>query len=396
MFGNKPTAITSEQQRELISKHLRYADELVRAKNFDGAIEEIRKALTIDPKHSLARSFQQRIMLIQKQHAPIEDHSQKGPTQEKSMQMVTQHFAAAEQLIAKQEYQEALKKIVEVYAVDPGNHFAKAYSDRIEQLIMEQKQEGKNIFKEAIDQKKPELQTTGQTLQLDRGSLLMYEEMMKEAWFDGKVTPEEEKELQSVREIFHISMEEHALIEKKVKIESYVDALRLAWKDGVISEMERQVLDMMRRRYGITPEEHVTIENVVQEAKKGMQPKARILLVEPDKTVLVTVMRALRQRNYEVVVASRAEDALQMMLKQLPKLIISEAIFPTGTLDGFGFYTKVREHPSLKNTPFFFVTEASNQKILRAAMRMGFDLCLTKPIDTDLLVAAVEGRLMSK
>ncbi|MFA6455256.1 MAG: response regulator [Bacteroidota bacterium] len=396
MFGNKPTVFSTDQQRELISKHLRSADELVRAKNFNGALEEIRKALLLDPKHSLARSFQQRIMLIQKQNAPAEEHLPKGPTQEEIMQTITQHFSAAEQLIARKEYPEALKKIAEVYSVDPGNHFAKAYSDRIEQLMMEQEQEGKKIFSSAINQPKPEPQAEASPVQLDRGSLLMYEEMMKEAWFDGKVTPEEEQELRSVREIFHITMEEHALIEKKVKIESYVDALRLAWKDGVISEMERQVLDMMRRRYGITPEEHLTIESVVQEAKKGTQPKARILLVEPDKTVLVTVMRALQLHHYEVVVASRAEDALQVMTRQLPKLIISEAIFPTGTLDGFGFFTKVQEHPSLKDTPFFFVTDAHNQKILRAAMRMGFDLCLTKPIDIDLLVAAVEGRLMAK
>ncbi|MFA6467725.1 MAG: response regulator [Bacteroidota bacterium] len=398
MFGNKPTVISTDHQRELISKHLRYADELVRAKNFNGALEEIRKALLLDPKHSLARSFQQRIMLIQKQNAPHEDLAPKGPTQEEIMQMITQHFSAAEQMITRREYPEALKKIAEVYAVDPGNHFAKAYSDRIEQLMMEQEQEGQKIFSSAIQQSKvePQAKVAESPLHLERGSLLMYEEMMKEAWFDGKVTPEEEQELRSVREIFHITMEEHMLIEKKVKIEAYVDALRLAWKDGVISEMERQVLDMMRRRYGITPEEHLTIENVVQDAKKGTQPKARILLVEPDKTVLVTVMRALQQHHYEVVIASRAEDALQVMVKQLPKLIISEAIFPTGSLDGFGFYTKVQEHPSLKDTPFFFITETNNQKILRAALRMGFDLCLTKPIDLDLLIAAVEGRLSAK
>ncbi|MFZ4622464.1 MAG: hypothetical protein ACOYNS_18010, partial [Bacteroidota bacterium] len=65
MFGKKPTVIAPDQQRDLISKHLRFADELVRAKNYDGALEEIRKALEIDPKHSLSRSFQQRIMLIQ-------------------------------------------------------------------------------------------------------------------------------------------------------------------------------------------------------------------------------------------------------------------------------------------------------------------------------------------
>jgi CheY-like chemotaxis protein len=63
-------------------------------------------------------------------------------------------------------------------------------------------------------------------------------------------------------------------------------------------------------------------------------------------------------------------------------------------MDGFAFYKKIQEHPALKTTPIFFVTETNRQNVLRAAMRMGFDLCLTKPIDTDLLVAAIEGRLL--
>lgn len=389
MLEKKPTTISPEQQKEYISKHLRRADELVRAKHFNEALEEVKKALGFDPKHSLARSFQQRILLIQKQLGHIESDKEKGPTPEEIMLTITRHFNEAEQLIAKRAYPEALKKIAEVYALDPGNHFAKAYSDRIDELILEQEQAGTAVFQKAVDKSQP-------VMVVDRGSLMMYEEMMKEAWFDGKISSEESAELRSVRETFHITEQEHALIEKKVKIEAYVDALRLAWKDGAISEMERQVLDMMRKRYGITPEEHLEIEGIVQEAKKGSRPKARILVVEPDKEVLVKIMRALQQRHYEVVVASKAEDALTLMIKQLPQLIISETIFQTGTLDGFGFYAKVREHPSLQNTPFFFVTESTDQKIIRAAMRMGFDLYLTKPIDTDLLVAAVEGRLHQK
>ena len=393
MFGKKPTVIAADQQRDLISKHLRFADELVRAKNYEGALEETRKALEIDPKHSLARSFQQRIMLIQKQNVNPHDHVPKGPSQEEIMQLITQQFALAEQMIAKHMYQEALKKIAEVYKIDPGNHFAKAYSDRIEQLIMEQEQTGRAIFQQAID-KKPEKPSENAAVDMERGSIMMYEEMMREVWFDGKVTPEEEEELLAVRETFNITMDEHVIIERKVKLRSYLDALKLAWKDGVVTEMERQVLEMMRRRYGISNEEHVSIEQSVQEAKKGMKPKSRILIVEPDKNQLVTLMRALQSRNFEVVMAGRAEDALQVMIKEHPSLIVSEAVFPAGGMDGFGLYKKIQEHPALKGTPFFFVTDQKSQKLFRAAMRLGFDLCLPKPLDIDLLIAAIEGRLV--
>ncbi len=395
MLGIKPTVITPEQQREFISKHLRHADQLLRSNNFEGALLEVTKALSIDPKHSLARSFQQRILLMQKQTHPGDHLKHKGPSPEEIKLMISQLFATAEQLMAQKKYQEALKKIAEVYVVDPVNHFAKAYSDRLEQLIMQQEQEKPKHAADGTEQDKPEASVSYEA-KVERGSVQMYEEMMKEAWFDGKVTPEEEEELRGVREVFHISIEEHTAMEKKVKIESYVEALRLAWKDGVISEMERQVLDMMRRRYGITPNEHVTIEHVIQEAKKGTRAKARILVVESDKTILMNITRAFQQHNYEVVAANRVEDALQIMTTQLPQLIISEALFPSGTLDGFEFYKKIQKHPMLHKSPFFFIVDANSQKISRAALRMGFDLCITKPLDVELLLAAVDGRLKPK
>jgi len=230
----------------------------------------------------------------------------------------------------------------------------------------------------------------------ERGSLMMYEEMMKEYWFDGKITPEEEHELNNVREVFAITKEEHSAIEIKVKLESYIDALRLAWKDGVITEMERQVLDMMRKRYGITADEHLKLEDSIREAKRGTKPKARILIVTPDKELLANMTRTLQQRQYEVVYATRAEDALHSIVKSIPELIISEVLFGAGAMDGFEFFENVQKTASLQNVPFFFLAQAKDQNIIRAALRMGFDLYLTKPVDVDLLVAAVDGKLLAK
>ncbi len=395
MFGKKPIVDTQALEKEQISKLLRLADELLRLKNFEGALQAIRKALAIDPKHMLARTFQQRIMLIQKQSGQAEDGPQKGPSPEEIAQRISNLFSTAEQLIGKKEYKEALKKIAEVYQLDPGSHYARAYSDKIEQLMMEDKQRDVRKFGEAIVPNQTSVQGT-ESSQIERGSLMMYKELLKEYWFDGKITPEEENELGSVRETFAITMEEHSRIESNVKIESYIDALRLAWKDGVISEMERQVLDMMRKRYGISMEEHLAIEDNVREAKRGTKAKARILIVTPDKELLAIMTRALQQRHYEVVSAARAEEALNSMVKQIPKLIISEVIFSNGAMDSFEFFENVQKHFSLQSVPFFFLAEAKNQNIIRAGLRMGFDHFLTKPLDLDLLAAAVDGKLLTK
>ena len=395
MSEKKTTVDTPAQEKEQISNFLRQADELLRLKNFEGALQAIRKALAIDPKHMLARSFQQRIMLIQKQSGPVEDTVPKGPSPEEIAQRILLLFSTAEQLITKREYQEALKRIAEVYQLDPGSHYARAYSDKIEQLMMEDQQRGVHKFGETIVSKQVSTQST-QPVQSVRGSLLMYEELVKEYWFDGKITPEEEAELSSVREIFAITAEEHTALENKVKIESYIEALRLAWKDGAITEMERQVLDMMRKRYGITAEEHSTIEDSVHEAKRGTKAKARILIVTPDKELLATMTRTLQQRHYEVVYAFRADEALNLMPKHIPELIISELIFPGGEMDGFEFFEKIKKQSLLLNVPLLFLVDAKNQNIIRAALRMGFDFNLTKPLDMDLLVAAVDGKFLAK
>jgi CheY-like chemotaxis protein len=342
------------------------------------------------------RSFQQRILLIQKQSGVhFEDVAPKGPSPEEISQRISVLFSAAEQLIGKKEYREALKRIAEVYQLDPGSHYAKAYSDKIEQLMMEDEQRDVAKFGHTAVPKEV-LKQAEAASESERGSLLMYEELMKEYWFDGKITPEEENELRSVRETFEITTVEHAAIESRVKLESYVDALRLAWKDGVITEMERQVLEMMRKRYGITADEHLKLEDPIREAKRGTKPKARILIVTPDKELLANMTRVLQQRHYEVVYANRAEDALNSIAKQIPELIISEVIFYRGAMDGFEFYEYVQKHSSMENVPFFFLAEAKNQNIIRAAFRMGFDLCIPKPLDMDMLVAVVDGRLISK
>jgi CheY-like chemotaxis protein len=395
MFEKKPSTDTQAQEKEQISKFLRQADELVRLKNFEGALQAILKVLAIDPKHTLARSFQQRILLIQKQSGLGKEGTAKGHSSEEMSQKILLLFSSAEQLIAKKEYEEALKKIVEVYQLDPGSHYAKAYSDKIVQLMMEEGQQGVHKFDEPIVPDQILVQNT-ELPQSGRRSLLMYEELLKEYWFDGKINPEEENELKSVREIFAITLEEHTEIEKKVKLESYINGLRLAWKDGVISEMERQVLDMMRKRYGITVSEHLELEGSVREAKRGTKAKARILIVTPDKELLANMTMTLQQRHYEVVFATRVEDALNSMVKLIPKLIISEVVFGTGAMDAFEFFENVQKHFSLQNVPFFFLTDAKNQNIIRAVLRMGFDHYLTKPLDMDLLVAAVDGKLLAK
>lgn len=390
MFGSKPSAEQQQSQttKEEIAKHLRLADEHFRFNRFSDALTQIELALMLDPKNLLARSFKERVILIQKRaQGAVHHEKERVLTEEEKQAMVARLLASAEEYIRQHNFNLALSKIAEVYKIDSQNAFARAYSDRIEELMQEQKAKAEKMFNV------PSKEEHQQTVPKIHGAFFMYRELLKESWMDGKVTPEEEQELKRVRGMFNITDKEHAEIEREVKLSSYLEALRLAWRDGVLTSNERQVLELMRQRYGITAEEHASLENQIQEVKKGSAPKATILIVDPDKDHRTSLFGFLKQHNYEVIISADVEDALRKIVATFPHLVIAEIVFLPTQMDGFALYKKMQEHEVLKNIPFFFMTSVRDEKVIRAAMRLGLDMYFPKPVDHELLMAAIEGKL---
>ena len=91
--------------------------------------------------------------------------------------------------------------------------------------------------------------------------------------------------------------------------------------------------------------------------REEAQPAQFQILDAADQLAAIKrLMKALQMHNFEVIMATRAEDALQVMIRQTPKLIVSETIFPPGMMGGFAFYKKIQEHPALYTTLIFFLT----------------------------------------
>jgi response regulator of citrate/malate metabolism len=91
--------------------------------------------------------------------------------------------------------------------------------------------------------------------------------------------------------------------------------------------------------------------------------------------------------------AQKIEDAVQIILKQTPNLILSELFFKNSQVDGIAFFKKLQEHVLLKQVPFIFVSSLADKKIIHAGLRLGVYHFITKPVDVDLLLAIIEGRL---
>jgi CheY-like chemotaxis protein/antitoxin component HigA of HigAB toxin-antitoxin module len=380
--------------RERIGKHLRTADEHTRHQRYDAAITEVMAALKIDPKNNYARSFLERVKLMQKRAQPKEPEQSTAAdlSLEERMETISHHFIIAEEYINKKDYKAALKEVAAVYKIDPNNYYARTYSERIDSLMLEESAGENKVLKTEQQPASPQVPKSPSH---ERGSIPMYRELLKEAWLDGKITEEEAMELATMRELFGITLENHHQLEHEVKIEAYLEALYIAGYDNILTETEQKTLLQMRVKYGITQAEQAVAEVRYDELKHSSKPRATILIVDMDQRIHESLSEVLKQHGYTILSAQNAEAAMPLILKQTPNLILSDLFFKNSPIDGVGFFKKLRENLLLKQVPFIFMSSLKDKKIIHAGLRLGVDYFITKPIDIDLLLAFIEGRLRS-
>ncbi len=422
MVGKKGSSPLST--KEAFARHLQTADVLAKQGKFEEALSEIQKALSIDPQNYYARSFHDRVQAeAQRRQQKLAD---KENEEERRHEVISGYLKNADQFIAVGDYTAALKEVAKVFKIDPQNYFAISYSDRIEILMAEEEQKKDKLApqesapsprppaapKVTREERVPSPVPGGMEPQpskpashesspvpageerFERASLLMYRQMLKEMWFDGKVTPAEDQELQKVRQMFNITKQEHDQAEKQVHLEAYIDALKTAWRDGVISQTENEVLQLMRQRFNISMEEHKAAENqIVWAQKNNALSKGKILIAEDDRAVLLYLSTALKKHGYEPFTAESVDKAIKLLEQTSPILILSDLIFAAGEQSGLEFYQYVRDNPKFRELPFVLMSAIDDEFVVRAGVRMGVDEFLKKPFSIELLLATIEGKL---
>jgi CheY-like chemotaxis protein len=123
-------------------------------------------------------------------------------------------------------------------------------------------------------------------------------------------------------------------------------------------------------------------------------PRRPILVVEDIPNVLELLEVTLRFQGYEVVSAHNGEEALNILEKETPALIITDILMPK--LDGFALVQELRSNPKTMGIPVIFLSATYVTPEDRDfAMSLGASRFIEKPIDTeDFLLTIAE--LLSK
>ncbi len=119
----------------------------------------------------------------------------------------------------------------------------------------------------------------------------------------------------------------------------------------------------------------------------------RILIVDDNPSNMKLVSFLLSNRGYDVLTASDATQALAILQRERPRLVLMDLQMPG--MDGFELTRRVRAEESTRDTIIIAVTAFAMAGDEERARRAGCDGYITKPIDTRRLPGLIEGYLTS-
>jgi DNA-binding response OmpR family regulator len=118
-----------------------------------------------------------------------------------------------------------------------------------------------------------------------------------------------------------------------------------------------------------------------------MEPKRRVLIVDDEPNIVLSLEFLLRQQGYEVSVARDGEEALAAAEGWRPDLMVLDVMLPG--LDGFEVCRRLRERPENATLKILLLTARGREVERVRGMEEGADAYVRKPFSTRQLMKTV-------
>lgn len=116
-----------------------------------------------------------------------------------------------------------------------------------------------------------------------------------------------------------------------------------------------------------------------------------ILIAEDDPGIRLAVHDYLEISGYSVITAEDGEQALSLLEKYHPHLVISDINMPKH--DGYQLVKQIRQLPEFRLLPVIFLTEYANVEQRIKGYQAGCDIYLPKPFEMSELGAIIRNLL---
>jgi len=119
-----------------------------------------------------------------------------------------------------------------------------------------------------------------------------------------------------------------------------------------------------------------------------------ILIIDDSTTNIVLLQAVLNNKGYLIETALNVKDALSIVSKKNPDLILLDLLMPR--INGYDFLKEIKENDKTCNIPVIVVSALTDQENIQRSMELGANEFITKPVDIQKLLEMVASILQNK
>jgi DNA-binding response OmpR family regulator len=117
----------------------------------------------------------------------------------------------------------------------------------------------------------------------------------------------------------------------------------------------------------------------------------KIVIADDEPNILISLEFLMKREGYEVHVARDGDEAIAVLLRERPALVLLDVMMPKRT--GFEVCQALRADERLKDVRVLMLTAKGRDTDIAKGLGVGADAYMTKPFSTKELVAKVREML---
>lgn len=122
-------------------------------------------------------------------------------------------------------------------------------------------------------------------------------------------------------------------------------------------------------------------------------PHHKILIVDDDPLICTVLEQFLLKNNYDLAFAGSGEEALEIIAKSAPDLVIMDIMLPG--LDGYATVRAMRSNPKTAELPVIFLSARDEASDVISGLELGAADFVSKPFNPKELLLRIGGRLQT-
>jgi DNA-binding NarL/FixJ family response regulator len=117
----------------------------------------------------------------------------------------------------------------------------------------------------------------------------------------------------------------------------------------------------------------------------------KLLLVDDDFSLVFLLKDYLEFQGYQVTAVNNGQQALDILEKDIPDMIICDVMMPE--VDGYEFLKSLREHQAIGWIPVLFLSALGQSLDRIKGLNLGANAYMNKPFEPEELLAQVKSML---